>query len=57
MIHNETNLQAKQAAGYAPDDTPCAPKRSAYTDDAGGTAAFQTALHKWEIFVSLGGVA
>lgn len=44
---------AKERAGYAPEDTPCKPSRSAYTDDSIGTGAYGRACQRWELFVML----
>ena len=48
---DQTTYQAaKEAAGYGPDDTPCEPRRSAYTDDEAGDAAFRRAAQRWLAF-------
>ena len=44
-----------EVAGYGPDDTPCEPRRSAYTDDAAGDFAFRRAELRWETFSKLAG--
>lgn len=45
-----------EVAGYGPDDTPCEPRRSAYTDDPAGDFAFRCAEKKWETFSKLAAV-
>lgn len=43
----------KDVAGYAPEDTPAPPKRSAYALGRAGDAAFDIACDKWNRYSKL----
>ena len=47
------NALFKDVAGYAPEDTPAPPKRSAYTLGPAGDAAFDVACDKWNRYSKL----
>lgn len=42
--------EARRLAGYGVDDTPCEPRRSAYTSDLRGDGAYVEALVKWGVY-------
>jgi len=44
---------AKSRAGYDPLDTPCNPRRSAYSDGRLGDKMFEDALYRWGLFTGL----
>lgn len=45
--------EAKRRAGYGAMDTPCEPRRSAYTPDDAGSEAYARALGLWYAFNAL----
>lgn len=47
------NRKAAVAAGYGAVDAPCEPRRSAYTDDEAGSAAYGRALGLWIAYQAL----
>ena len=54
MLKADIKLELfKDVAGYGPDDVPSVPKRSAYTSDAAGSAAFNEACDKWSRYSKL----
>lgn len=53
VTHTAGYRYAKERAGYGDVDTPCEPRRSAYTDDPVGTGAYLAAVQRWHLFLAL----